>query len=127
MTARTHIGKPLGGTEYLLEQWAVWRKVGTGSPGSLKTGPSANQATFFITDEVALVVDGAVARLTARERQLGEMVLSYYGDGHAALRIGKQHGVSEAKARQLITAGVAWIDCVLDHQANPVDIRADGP
>ncbi|WP_268798031.1 antiterminator Q family protein [Pseudomonas huanghezhanensis] len=127
MTARSHVGKPLGGTEVLLEQWAIWRRVGTGSPRSLTTGPSANQPSFFITDDVALVVDGAVARLTARERQLGEMVLSYYGDGHAAKRIGDLHGMSEAKARELIRAGVGWIDCVLDHQSNPVDIREDEP
>jgi DNA-binding CsgD family transcriptional regulator len=127
MTTRSHVGKPLAGTEYLLEQWAVWRRVDRGMPGALATGPSAAQPAFFITDDVALAVDGAVARLTARERQLGVFVLAYYGDGRPALKIGREHGISEAKARQLITAGVAWIDCVLDHCAGLVDFRADRP
>ena len=118
MTARKFVDKPLGGTEFLLEQWAKWRHVGSGLPRSLSAGSSTNQPAFCITDDVALVVDGAVARLTARERQLGALVLAYYGDGQPALKIGKENGMSEAKTRELIKAGVAWIDCVLDHHAD---------
>jgi len=127
MSARSHIGKPLAGTEYLLEQWAIWRRVGRGLPSSLTTGPSANQAVFHISDDVAMAVDGAVGRLTARSRKIGAMVLAYFGDGKAALRIARENEMSEAKARELIAQGVAWIDCVLDHRAEHIDIRADDP
>lgn len=125
MSARSHIDRPLGGTAYLLEQWAIWRKVGCGGPRSLRTAPSRS-LKFAISDAMAMAIDGAVARLTARERQLGDLVLAYYGDGRSALKIGKEHGISEAKTRELIAAGIAWIDCVLDHQSEPVDFRADG-
>lgn len=127
MTARQHVGKPLGDTAMLLEQWAVWRRVGGGLPGSLTTGPAANAPDFWISDDVAMAVDGAVARLSARELQLGAVVLAYYGDGYSAKRIGIDHGMSEAKVRELVASGVAWIDCALEHAAKPVDIRADGP
>lgn len=127
MTARKHVHKLLGGTEWLLGEWAKWRRAGCGLPKSLAAGGSANQSSFWISDDMALAVDGAVARLTARERQLGVLVLAYYGDGQSALSIGKEYGMSEAKTRELIKAGVAWIDCVLDHQAKGVDFRADGP
>jgi hypothetical protein len=75
--------------------------------------PSATKS-YVITDELAGVVDGAVARLCRRDAQMGDMIWLYYGAKWPAVRVGRQYGVSEMKARELIKAGVAWIDCALD-------------
>lgn len=69
---------------------------------------------YCITDELACLVDGAVARLTRRDQQMGDFIWFYFGAKWPMLRLGRHHKMSEAKARELIRAGVAWIDCALE-------------
>ncbi len=69
---------------------------------------------YMVTDELAMAVDGAVARLTIRNEQMGNFIWMYFGAKHPALRIGRDSGMSEAKAREIIKSGVAWIDCALE-------------
>ncbi|WP_296187859.1 antiterminator Q family protein [Pseudomonas sp. UBA1879] len=121
MNTRKPLHRPLGDTEYMLEQWGWWRMDGMGVPGYLSPAlaimrdvtPSATKS-YVITDELAGVVDGAVARLCRRDAQMGDMIWLYYGAKWPAVRVGRQYGVSEMKARELIKAGVAWIDCALE-------------
>ncbi|MFJ5297478.1 antiterminator Q family protein [Pseudomonas sp. NPDC088368] len=121
MNTRKPLHRPLGDTEYMLEQWGWWRMDGMGVPSYLSPAlaimrdvtPSATKS-YVITDELAGVVDGAVARLCRRDAQMGDMIWLYYGAKWPAVRVGRQYGVSEMKARELIKAGVAWIDCALD-------------
>ena len=42
------------------------------------------------------------------------MVWLYYGAKWPAIRVGRHYKVSEMKAWELIKAGVAWVDCVLE-------------
>lgn len=122
MNTRKPLHRPLGDTEYMLEQWGWWRMDGMGVPGYLSPAlaimrdvtPSATKS-YVITDELAGVVDGAVARLCRRDAQMGDMIWLYYGAKWPAVRVGRQYGVSEMKARELIKAGVAWIDCAVDN------------
>lgn len=119
MSSRTYINKPLGDTEYMLEQWGNWRKDGMGVPRQATANTCPFQdSNYCITDDLAIAVDGAVARLTKREKQLGEFIWFYFGDKWPALRIGREHGMGEAKARELIKAGVGWIDCALENLRN---------
>jgi len=121
MNTRKPLHRPLGDTEYMLEQWGWWRMDGMGVPSYLSPAlaimrdvtPSATKS-YVITDELAGVVDGAVARLCRRDAQMGDMIWLYYGAKWPAVRVGRQYGVSEMKARELIKAGVAWIDCALE-------------
>jgi hypothetical protein len=121
MNTRKPLHRTLGDTEYMLEQWGWWRMDGMGVPSYLSpalaimrdVAPSATKS-YVITDELAGVVDGAVARLCRRDAQMGDMIWLYYGAKWPAVRVGRQYGVSEMKARELIKAGVAWIDCALD-------------
>jgi len=121
MNTRKPLHRPLGDTEYMLEQWGWWRMDGMGIPSYLSPAlaimrdvtPSATKS-YVITDELAGIVDAAVARLCRRDAQMGDMVWLYYGAKWPAVRVGRQYGVSEMKARELIKAGVAWIDCALD-------------
>lgn len=123
MKKRTYADKPLGDTEYLLEQWGWWRMDGMGVPRY--TSPlyalirdnvpsEGGVKQYVITDDLALAVDGAVGRLTKRDEQMGGFVWLYFGAKWPALRVGRVNGVSEAKAREVIKAGVAWIDCALE-------------
>lgn len=121
MNTRKPHKQPLGDTAYLLEQWGWWRLDGRGIP----RGVSATQAlmrgklpvpmkSYCITDELAEVVDGAVARLCRRHQQMGDVLWYYYAAKWPALRIGHAYHVSETKARELVSAGVAWVDCELE-------------
>ncbi|WP_313484316.1 antiterminator Q family protein [Pseudomonas sp.] len=121
MMIRKPLHRPLGDTEHMLEQWGFWRMDGMGVPHY--TSPSlaimrdvmpSTTKSYVITDELAGVVDAAVARLCRRDTQMGDMVWLYYGAKWPAIRVGRHYSVSEMKARELIKAGVAWIDCALD-------------
>ncbi|QXH63799.1 antitermination protein Q [Pseudomonas azerbaijanorientalis] len=112
---------PLGDTEYLLEQWGWWRMDGRGVPSYaspmlalMRDAMPSPAKSYCITDELACVVDAALARLCKRDQQMGDVVWLYFGAKWPAIRVGRFHQVSEGKARELMKAGVAWIDCVLE-------------
>lgn len=121
MMIRKPLHRPLGDTEYMLEQWGWWRMDGQGVPSYVSPSlaimrdmvPSASKS-YVITDELALTVDGALARLCRRDAQMGDMVWLYYGSKWPAVKVGRHYKVSEMKARELIKAGVAWIDCAIE-------------
>lgn len=125
MKKRTYADKPLGDTEYLLEQWGWWRMDGMGAPRCISpmhalmrdnVASKTDVQAYCITDDRALLVDSAVARLTRRDQQMGDFIWLYFGAKWPALRIGRENGIGEAKARELIKAGVAWIDASLEAQ-----------
>ncbi|MGA5721435.1 antiterminator Q family protein [Pseudomonas atacamensis] len=122
MMIRKPAGRPLGDTEYLLEQWGWWRMDGLGAPGytsptlSLMRQAAANPSAgknYCITDEWALAIDSAVARLSHRDQQMGDIVWLYFGAKWPMVRVGKHYGIGESKARELARAGAAWIDCAV--------------
>ena len=123
MKKRTYADKPLGDTEYLLEQWGWWRMDGMGVPryvSPLYALIRDNNVTeggiknYCVTDDVAMVVDRAVAKLAQRDAQMGNFIWLYFGAKWAALRIARENEMGEAKARELIKAGVAWVDCAIE-------------
>lgn len=128
MKKRTYVGKAFGDTEWLLEQWGWWRMDGMGVPRYISpsyaimrdnTNIEGGINAYTLLDDTALVIDGAVARLTARDEQMGTFIWLYYGAKWPAMRIGRQFDMSEGKARQLIQAGVAWLDCALERESAP--------
>lgn len=123
MKKRTYTDKPLGDTEYMLEQWGWWRMDGMGVPRYVSPlfalmrdhlPSEGGLKQYVITDDLALAVDGALARLTKRDQQMGDFLWLYFGAKWPALRVARESKISEAKARELIKAGVAWIDCALE-------------
>ena len=105
----------------MLEQWGWWRMDGRGVPNYtspafalMRSQLPSGSKPYAITDDLAVVVDGALARLCRRDRDMGDMIWLYYGAKWPAIRVGRHYHVSEMKARELIKAGVAWIDCALD-------------
>lgn len=123
MKKRTYIGKPLGDTEWLLEQWGYWRMDGIGVPRYVSplyalirdnVPCEGGVKQYSLTDDLALIIDGAVSRLINRDEQMGNFIWLYFGAKWPALRIGRENGIGEAKAREIIKAGVAWIDCAVE-------------
>ena len=123
MTIRQPLKRPLGDTEYLLEQWGWWRMDGMGIPHYVSSmqvlmrdhvAQPAMCKSYCINDELAGVIDSAVARLTRRDQLMGDFIWLYFGAKWPMLRLGRHYGISEGKARELVRAGVAWIDCVLE-------------
>jgi Phage antitermination protein Q len=118
MKKRTYMDKPLGDTEWLLEQWGSWRMDGMGVPRYVS--PSITAATagggteYSLTDDAALVIDSAVARLTQRNQQMGDFVWLYFGSKWTMVRIGEASRMSERSAREIVKQGVAWVDSFLE-------------
>ncbi len=127
MKKRTYIDKPLGDTEWLLEQWGFWRMDGMGVPHYVSplyimirdnTQCVGGVRGYTLKDDMALLIDSAVSRLIKRDRQMGDFVWLYFGAKLPANRIARESGMSERKAWELIKAGVAWIDGALE----PADV-----
>ncbi len=74
--------------------------------------PSASN-NYCITDDWAIAIDNAVARLAHRDQQMGDIIWLYYGAKWAMVKVGKHYGISEGKARELARAGAAWVDCAV--------------
>lgn len=74
---------------------------------------AASSKNYCITDDWALAIDNAVAKLAHRDQQMGDILWLYYGAKWAMVKVGKHYGISEGKARELARAGAAWIDCVV--------------
>lgn len=119
MKKRTYMDKPLGDTEWLLEQWGSWRMDGMGVPRYVSPSVGAvavgGGAEYTLTDDAALLIDGAVAKLIQRNQQMGDFVWLYYGAKWTMVRIGESARISERSAREIIKQGVAWIDSALEH------------
>ncbi|MCF7537575.1 antiterminator Q family protein [Pseudomonas petrae] len=120
MMTRKPLGRPLGDTEYLLEQWGWWRMDGMGIPtyvspmmAVMRDAMPVAAKSYSITDDWATAIDSALAKLIARDQQIGEVIWFYFGAKWTMVRVGKRYGLSEAKARELKQAGVAWIDCAV--------------
>ncbi|VVO78496.1 hypothetical protein PS858_01682 [Pseudomonas fluorescens] len=71
---------------------------------------------YCITDDWAIVIDRAVALLTRRDQQMGDIIWLYFGAKWPMARVGKHYRISEGKARELARAGAAWIDCAVSEK-----------
>ncbi|MNC71784.1 Phage antitermination protein Q [compost metagenome] len=59
------------------------------------------------------MIDQSVAKLSCRDKQMGDIIWLYYGAKWPMARVAKYYGVSEGKARELARTGVGWIDGVV--------------
>lgn len=123
MKIRTYTDKTFGDTAWLLEQWGWWRMDGMGVPRYISpsyalmrdnTNIEGGIKNYALVDDRALEIDAAIARLTKRDQQMGDFIWLYYGAKWPALRVGREAKIGEAKAREIINAGVAWIDSALE-------------
>jgi hypothetical protein len=122
---RKAASRPLADTEWMLEQWGWWRMSGMGVPRYVSPSfalmrdnvEQISTSSYSITDDLALIIDGCIARLSRREDQglivgakMSDCLWLFFGAKYSMCKVGRHLGISETKARDLVKSGVAWID-----------------
>lgn len=111
-------------TRALLELWGVWKQYGSGLPCYASptrimmqalAGSTVREAS--ITDEEAVRVDNAIARLRSRDKEMGDVVVLYYAHALPIRSVAREMKIGKDRADRLLLSGVAWIDGVLLAQA----------
>lgn len=74
---------------------------------------ASSSKNYCITDDWAIAIDNAVAKLAHRDQQMGDIIWLYYGAKWPMLRVAKHYCMSEGKTRELARAGAAWVDCAV--------------
>jgi hypothetical protein len=104
-------------TREKLEEWARWVRAGGYSIGyqGVNLGLGSTVSTPMITDDDAMAIDSAVARLKHREPILASVLMLYYVRkwSHAVISRELGNGESREKVRQYLNSAEAWIDGVL--------------
>ena len=100
-----------------LMEWGRWVRSGGCDSGYSRVNMALGStiSTPHITDEEALVVDAAVARLKRREPRLGLVLMCYYVRGWSLTIIARELGekASREKIRGMLNVAEAWIDAVI--------------
>jgi|TARA_Y100001956_G_C3988315_1_gene128128 hypothetical protein len=111
----------LSDTQQRLTEWARWVKT---SDSGLRMGynrvslvPAGSVAMPVCSDEQALMVDRAIARLRQRDQNMAEVLVMAYSCGFSLTRIAREAGIgSRERARYLLGAAEAWIDACIVSQ-----------
>lgn len=105
----------LANTEWMLREWAMWvkRDGGIGYP-SLSLGVVKPPPAIEITDDMALVIDGAIARFKKRDLEGFLALTTYFLEGENYSHVGRQMGISNRRVEMLVRAGVCWVDGILE-------------
>jgi len=106
----------LSDTQNRLVAWGHWVRAGGVDLGckGVKLAVGGSVAMPVCADDDAMSVDRAVARLKQRDRDMGRVVVMAYLSQYSLARIAREAGVgSRERARYLLGAGEAWIDCAL--------------
>lgn len=107
--------------EYQLEQWGIWVRSGAGMPGvaSMPLAPVSGLCVADLTDDAALMIDGAVARLMAREHGrgsrpgAGEVLVACYVLGMDCRRAAEHLRTKRQKVSEMRRVGEAWVESVI--------------
>ena len=98
-------------TELLLEAWGRWANEGRHMPSASRVfvlGSTVSSAA--ISDEVAMLVDGIVARLVRSNAEMGDILCQCYIHGSTDSQIARRVKKSRRTVLQLRHAGIAWVD-----------------
>lgn len=110
-------------TIYLLTQWGIWLRYGDGIPRyvspqyalmrdnveQLSSAPVA-----AISEDLCMTMDGIVARLMLRNREMGNALAIYYSWNVSYASLGRIMGIPKTRAESLVKSGEVWVDAVLD-------------
>lgn len=113
-----------------LEQWGKWVRAGGADCAGYKSQmltllvqnvpQPGRREPVMITDERAVEIDKAIARLTTRDREMGLVVLAYYLSGRdfrgTAAILSREYGLhmSHERVRVRLYGATAWLDGVLN-------------
>lgn len=108
-------------TGWLLHQWAGWAKADPElarihypelSP-FVKMKARAGAKAYIISDDDALEIDQAIARLRKRDAEMGRATALFYWLGGNMSLTARVLGIHRKRVDVLIAAGTAWIDCAI--------------
>lgn len=110
-------------TTYLLTQWGIWLRYGDGLPRYVSpqyalmrdnVEQTSSAPVAVISEDLCMTMDGIVARLMLRNREMGEALAIYYSWGVSYAALGKIMGIAKTRAESLVKSGEVWVDAVLD-------------
>lgn len=103
-------------TQQRLDAWGHWVRAGGVSlgPNSVRLAVGGTVALPVCSDDQALQVDRAVARLKKRDPEMGRVLVMAYLSQFSLARIAKNSGLgSRERCRYLLGAAEAWVDAVM--------------
>lgn len=106
----------LSDTQQRLTAWGHWVRSGGVALGcqGVQLAVGSSVAMPVCSDDDAMGVDRAVARLKKRDRDMGRVVVMAYLSQYSLARIARESGMgSRERARYLLGGAEAWIDAVL--------------
>lgn len=115
-----------GDVDYMLIQWGIWVRTQVGVPRYVSPAwammrdnlQSPGDPDPDISEDEALVVDRAMARLYRGYPEAGMAVWNYYRyQGMTMRRLAVLMGVSKAKADELIKVGCAYVAGSMERHA----------
>jgi hypothetical protein len=110
----------IGDTRSRLVEWGRWVRAGGAGLGygrGLILPLGATVRSPMITDDEAVLIDAAVARLRRRDYEMGACIVMYYPGQKTDQRIGEMLRLSRSKVQQLRYAAESWIDGALQAAA----------
>lgn len=106
----------LSETQQRLDAWGHWVRAGGVKLGyqGVKLAVGGTVSMPVCSDEQAVEVDRAVARLKRRDSDMGQVLVMAYLGQYSLTRIARESGLgSREKARYLLGSAEAWVDAVL--------------
>ncbi|WP_105182024.1 antiterminator Q family protein [Pseudoalteromonas sp. T1lg21] len=90
----------------LLSEWGIWSQAGLG----LTLSSASNDEIAMINDDLALLIDQAIALLGSYAPKTKMVIMLSYRSKMSCRQIAKKLDMGETKARQLLLSGVAWLE-----------------
>jgi hypothetical protein len=90
----------------LLAEWGKWSNAGLG----LTLNAPSEFEFVDIDDDLALLVDKAIALLGVTKPKTKAIVMMYYRNKRSCKNIGINVGLGETKTKQLLVSGEAWLE-----------------
>ncbi|SHO57825.1 antiterminator Q family protein [Vibrio quintilis] len=118
-------------TDWLIEQWVHWLRhnregvAGYASSSTFTRLLGNGLPSPGITDEDAMLVDGAIARLSQRNPQMAKALTLYFFAGGNISYVARQLNLDRRQATILVKSGTAWIDAVIDLSESAKNQKAE--
>ena len=103
-------------TQRRLDAWGHWVRAGGVALGckGMNLVASGSVSMPMCSDDVAMQVDRAVAKLKSRDPEMGRVLVMAYLSQFSLARIARESGSgSRERIRYLLGAAEAWIDAAL--------------
>ena len=101
-------------TRELLSQWAKWVMAGGKTINILAAMMQEPSKTpYWITDDDALILDVALARLKQKDKETARVTISYFYHMENSTATAEYLRINRRRVVSLVDAGIAWVDAYL--------------